>query len=198
MRPSSCMSTMVKRDLWLVYYSQRRRPFCKEFLRQSTPNIDCQCGSTTGDPFLFLEEQSRAEKVFLLSFFVKKDKQIKNKRQHKIHPKMGKPKNKTNRHPTVFWYRVLCFCCSVVLSRLLSSHCILFVSFSMFFQTLTGVWISPSLLWRYKIDYMHTMWRTVLFFRHIRILTAIPCSLMSVEEKNHYEFECRTRLLPLP
>ena len=130
MRSSSCMSTMVKRDLWLVYYSQGRRPFCKEFPRQSTPNIDRQCGSTTGDPFLFLEEQSRAEKVFLLSFFLKKDKQIKNKRQHK----MGKPKNKTNRHPTVFWYRVLCFCCSVVLFRLLSSHSILFVSFSIFFS----------------------------------------------------------------
>ena len=164
-------------------------------LARCIPNVVQQRGTH----FFFWRSRVEQRRSFYSVFSPQKSKQIKNKRQHKIHPKMGKTKNRTNRHPTVFWYRVLCFCCSVVLFRLLSSYSILFVSFFFFKRWQeSGVWISPSLLWRSKIDYMHTMWRTVLFFRHIRILTAIPCSLMSVEEKNHYEFECHTRLLPLP
>lgn len=57
---------------------------------------------------VFLEKQ----KMESLSIFsLKNTNQIRNKRQHKIHPKMEKTNTKTNRHPTVVRYRLLCFFC---------------------------------------------------------------------------------------
>ena len=45
-----CYLIIARKGVWghLVAMAQGRRPFCKEFLSQSTPNIDRQCGSTTG------------------------------------------------------------------------------------------------------------------------------------------------------
>lgn len=81
---------------------------------------------------VFLEKQ----KMESLSIFsLKNTNQIRNKRQHKIHPKMEKTNTKTNRHPTVVRYRLLCFFvfCAVRPS---------FFALSTFLQLLKGMCLS--------------------------------------------------------